>query len=368
MAFRVKTFIQIASDMLAHMRAAQRRISDFNVGSVNRVMLEAPAAEIDELYQSYTRGLIEAIPVAIYRSFDFELQEAVSASGLVRFSAVPGHSEPVVIRVGFLVAAGGLQYQVAAEAVIPVGQLTVDVLVVCRTKGVEGNAQPDTITSLVSSAVDLQGVTNPAALSNGRGMETDEERKLRFNEYVRTLARGTPASCVYAARQARLVDSSTGFILERVTRAELQETPGHTDMWIHNGAGNTSDALLKRATDLVLGGWSDPITGLPVAGYDAVGARLDVLKMAEIPVSATLQVQVPTAARTEAMRAKIIAAVSGAIRAVRSGESLLPIDLVNAALALRAPVQGAEVSAPVLAVACPIKAVLVPGTITIVWI
>jgi hypothetical protein len=47
---------------------------------------------------------------------------------------------------------------------------------------------------------------------------------------------------------------------------------------------------------------------------------------------------------------------------------MLPIDLVNAALALRAPVNGAEVAAPLLAVPCPISAVLVPGTLTIDWI
>jgi hypothetical protein len=68
------------------------------------------------------------------------------------------------------------------------------------------------------------------------------------------------------------------------------------------------------------------------------------------------------------LKARLAAAVGGAIRGVRSGSSMLPIDLVNAALALRAPVNGAEVAAPLLAVPCPISAVLVPGTLTIDWI
>lgn len=369
MAFRVKTFVEIAASMLSHMRAAQRLITDFNVGSVNRTMLEAPAAEVDELYQSYAQGLLEAIPIAIYQSFDFPRQDALSASGLVRFFAEPGHAELVVVPPGFLVGgAGGLQYQVAAQVVIPVGALFVDALVVCTTRGVAGNAQPNTITNLISSAVDLRSVTNLAALANGRGKETEEERKLRFNDFVATLARGTPAACKYAARLARILNPLDGNVLERVTRCELVEGPGHVDVWIHNGAGNTSDALLARATELVHGGWLDPKTGRPADGYDPTGARVDVLKMTEIPVPAMVRVEAPPIARTPALEARIIAAAAAAIRNVRSGGSLLPIELSNAALALGAPITGAEPGSPLLAVPCPISAALIPGTIAVEWI
>lgn len=369
MGFRVKSFVQIVSDMVAHMRASQRRVSDFNVGSVNRVLLEASGAEVDELYQSYAQGLIESIPVALYRGFDFDLRPALAASGLVRFRATPDHVAQITIPIGFLVSAGSVQYQVAAQAVIPIGADTVDALVVCATPGTAGNAQPDTIVSIVSGNVqDLASVTNPAAFSNGRGIESNEDRKLRFIEFVKALARGTPHACKYAAKLAQVVNPATGVVLERVARVELEETPGHVDMWIHNGAGGTSDALLARAADLVHGGYPDPVTGDPSPGYDPTGMRVDVQKMAEIPVAVSLRIQAAASSRTPALRARVVAAVSQTIRGVRSGGRLLPIDLVNAALALRAPVQGAEVDAPLVSVACPINAVLVPGAVTVDWI
>jgi Baseplate J-like protein len=367
MAFRVKTFIQIIGDMVAHMRASQRRVTDFNVGSVNRTLLEAAGAEVDELYQAYAQGLLDAIPVAIYRSFDFDTKPALSASGLVRFSATPSHESLVTIPAGFMVAApGGVQFQVAQQYTIPVGQQTVDALVVCTAPGTAGNVAANTITSLVSSAVDLGSVTNLAAFTNGRGVESEAERKLRFISYIRTLAKGTPEACIYAAKLAQITDPASGLLLERVARCELEETPGHVDMWIHNGAGGTSDALLARAEQLVHGGWTDE-QGLVASGYDPTGMRVDVQKMSEITVNASIRVQVPPTLRTAALEAKVKAAVGGAIRGIRSGGTLLPIDMVNAALALRAPVQGAEIVSPLVATPCPLSSVLMPGTVAVAW-
>lgn len=368
MGFRVKTFVQIVGDMVSHMRASQRRVTDFNVGSVNRTLLEASAAEIDELYQAYAQGLIEAIPVALYRGFDFDLRAATAASGLVRFRATPDHEAPVVIPVGFLVAAGPLQFQVAAQAVIPVGQQEADALVVCATDGAAGNVQPGAIASLVGTIQDLAGVTNPSAFGNGRTVESNEERKLRFIRYVKTLARGTPEACVYAARLASLDDAATGRVLERAARCEIEETPGHVDMWIHNGVGGTSDALLARAADLVHGGWTDPQTGEElIPGYDPTGMRVDVQKMAEIPVPVSIRIQAPASARTEALKNRVRGALSTTIRASRSNSVLLPIELLNAGLALRAPVTGAQIDAPLAAVSCPKSAALVPGPIAVDW-
>lgn len=368
MAFRVKTFIQIIGDMVAHMRASQRRVTDFNVGSVNRTLLEADAAEIDELYQAYAQGLIESIPVVLYVGFEFDLRPAVSASGVVRLIAKPGQTAPVVVPPGFLVASASAQYQVAQQVTIPVGQEGVDALAVCTTPGPVGNAQPGAVSSLVSGGVaGLAGVSNPTGFANGRGVESNEERKLRFGEFVKALARGTAHSCKYAAKLARITDPATGLEVERVLRVEVEETPGHVDMWIHNGAGGTSDALLDRARELVWGGFTDPVSGDPTPGYDPTGMRLDIEKMAEIPVPVTVRIEAPVSARTDALEDRVKRAVGGAIRAVRSGGLLLPIELTNAALALRAPVTGAEVGAPLLAVRCPISAVLVPGAITVDW-
>ncbi len=64
MAFQIKDFASIAAAMINYLRASQDRVTDFEPGSVARTMLEATAAELDELYQQLFHGIREAIEVS----------------------------------------------------------------------------------------------------------------------------------------------------------------------------------------------------------------------------------------------------------------------------------------------------------------
>jgi hypothetical protein len=232
--------------------------------------------------------------------------------------------------------------------------------------GPTGNAPAGAVSRRVSSGLGIVAVVNPQAFSEGRGAETPAERKLRFVEYVRTLARGTPASLRYIAKQAMILDPRTGIPVERVIRTSPQETTGHYNLFIYNGAGNTSAALVARCQQLV-DGYNHPETGMPVDGYAPAGMRVDVVAMREIPVNVTLGAEVPSAQRTETLRASIVSMLQGTVRGTPTLGRLRPLDLVNAAVSLDA-VGGAVIEAPLLTIPCPVDAVLVPGTITVAWI
>lgn len=366
MAFRTKAFADIAKHMLWHFRATQTRVTDTNIGSAARVMLEAPADEIDELYQAYAKGLIEGIPTAIYRSFDFPLQPAKAASGVLRFFSQPGRTQPVAIPLGFVASsASGQRYQTAEAAEIAVGAQWVDVLASALEPGPAGNAPENAIARRVSSAQGLASVTNPQPFANGAGMETEAERRLRFIEYVRTLARGTVASLRYAVRLAEVTDPRTGAAVERVARAVVSEGTGHVDLFVHNGSGGTSPALVARAAALVEG-YDDPATGKPVPGWRPAGMRVDVLAMEEIPVAVSVLAEVAPTLRSEAMRARIARALGDTVRATPNNGRLRPLDLLNAGVALDG-VEGIEIAEPSLTVPCPASAVLVPGAIAVAW-
>lgn len=358
MAFRIKTFLEISGGMIAHMRAAQRSVTDFVIGAVGRTMLEAPSIEIDELYQMYSAGLVEGIPTAIYRSFQFELQPAKAASGVVRLYANPAHNAPITINAGFIVASASAQYVTAEIGLIPVGQEWVDVLAVCTTPGSPGNASPGEIRFLVSSQIGVVRVSNPAAIQNGRGMELEQERKLRFIDYVRSLAKGTIGACLYHARQAA-IPGPNGLIYERVARAEVEETEGHVDMFIHNGVGNTSPELVAAA-DAQVQGYIDAITGAVTVGARPTGMRVDLHAMVEIPVPVLLHVEVPVNLRSEALRTRIRTALSSVILSTPNKGFLLPLSLQNAGLTVPG-VLGAVLEAPALTIRCPLDGVLVPG-------
>lgn len=366
MAFRIKDFLQITSGMIAHMRAVSIQLTDFNIGSVARTMVEAPAVEIDELYQAFAQGLVEAIPTVLYQSFDFPLLDAAAASGYLRISVPTPRTSPLTFPMGALVGtATGVQYRLATAATIQTGGTWVEVIAVCTQPGAVGNAAPGTITRLISSGSGLASVTNPLAFQNGRGSETKAERKLRFGEFIQTLAGGTIRAVQIAAKAATVVDAN-GVTIERVARTKVEETPGHVVCWMHNGVGSTSAALLARAVELVEG-YADANTGELKPGKRPTGMRVDVRIMREIPVDVSLLVQAPLALRTDATKEQIKAVVAGVIRAVASGDRLLPLDLENAPLALAGVVLGVQIEAPLLVIPCPINSVLVPGALEVRW-
>ena len=73
--FQLKDFQSIVASMVNFLRSATTEITDFSVGSVERTILEAPAVEIDQLYQEMFAGLREGIETSVFRSFGLALYE-----------------------------------------------------------------------------------------------------------------------------------------------------------------------------------------------------------------------------------------------------------------------------------------------------
>jgi hypothetical protein len=65
--FKMKTFPQILASLINWFSSAQDTVTDLNVGSVARTLLEAPASEISEVYFRIFKSIDEAQAEAIYR-------------------------------------------------------------------------------------------------------------------------------------------------------------------------------------------------------------------------------------------------------------------------------------------------------------
>lgn len=87
MAFQLKDFNSIVASMVNYIRGATNQLTDFNVGSGTRTLIEAPAIEMDQLYQEAYSAVREGIETSVFRSFDLELFEAETfAERQARFS------------------------------------------------------------------------------------------------------------------------------------------------------------------------------------------------------------------------------------------------------------------------------------------
>ena len=358
--FQIKTFPAITDDMIARMRASTSKVTDFNVGSVVRALLEAPALEVDELYQAMYYGLLEAIPTAIYTGFGFDLQPAFAAAGWVSASIPAAVSVDLPIPQGTALSAyDGTVYSVAQDGAIPAGQTSTLLRVVAATPGAAGN-QP-------TGAIDVEIGSiryRSAEISAGRDAETHGERAERFAAYIRSLARGTISSLEYAARLAA-VYSPAGVAVERVERAAVQEEAGHVSLYVHNGSGATSAALVAQVQALI-DGYRDADTGAWVGGYRPTGMRVDVAAMDDIALAVAIEVRAGDGFHTEATRMAIARELSELLRSIRPGDDVRQVQVRNAALAVDG-VDVVTVIAPAATVPGRLDAALNLGSLDVVW-
>lgn len=334
MAFQLKDFTSIAASMMNYARATQGQLTDFSVGGVARTIMEAPAIEIEELYQRAFAGIMEAIPTAIYRGFDFAYGEATSASGFVTLTFAEPLDAVLNIPAGttFSAPATGLSYLVGALVRVPIGSTTARIRVVCTRVGSVGNAGANSIQSVLNLALPVGTVIGNSSIVSGRDQETEEERKTRFAAYIKSLARGTPDSVVFAAMSAALY-SGDGVVQERVARVGVAEEPGRFDVYIYGSAGAASGELITKAQKIIDGYYDDQ--GVPVPGYGPAGVNTTVRGMVDLPVDVLLNVRMRDGYLLgSSTRAAFRTAIEAQLALVPSGGVLAMSRITDACLAV----------------------------------
>lgn len=290
MAFQIKDFVSIVVSMVNHMKATQSKITDFNVGSVARTLVEAPAQEIEQLYIQIFNGLRESIPTAVFRSFQFDALVARPASGTVTLTADPDAEFPISIPAGTVIKVAGspVKYLTARDVSLDFVEQTASVRVLADRPGVIGNTGAFTANQLDFPIQGVASVFNRLPISGGAEDETDDERLLRFKEFIRSISRGTVASLKFAAASASVL-TDTGEVVEAVERVGVDEGAGRVTVFIYGTSGLPSADLLRAAQRLIDGYVND--NGEEVPGYRSGGIRADVVAMSERALSFTVSVE-----------------------------------------------------------------------------
>lgn len=370
MAFQIKDFASISASMVNWMKAATKKVTDFNIGSVVRTLVEAVATEIDELYQQMWIGLREAIPVSVFNSFQFARIEAVPAGGLVRVT-VTSSAAAVTVAAGTVFTTPGTQvaYTSTEEKSIAAGNTFVDVPVVAGTAGIVGNMAANQAFTLNPAPTNYVSSINQTAFINGVNEESDDARLLRFQAYIASLNRGTVAAVEYGLKTTVLTDTA-GNVTERVVSAKVIE-PWIADntqpvslvnCYVHNGSGGTSAGLVAKARSVVYG--YTETNGVKIPGWKAAGVQVEVFAATE----QTLAVAAVLTAAAGYVKATLVTAANTAIaeyiRSLPIGDTAVRSEIVAIAMNIDG-VYNFVTSAPAgdTAVAASIK--LMPGVITI---
>lgn len=364
MSFQLKDFVSITAAMINRAKATQDRVTDFNIGSVARTLIEAPAIEIEELYQRMFAGIMDAIPVSIYRGFNFTTVEASKARGEVTIS----FGSP--LDVAFTVPAGSvfvnqvtsLRYLSVASVTADSGATEMTVLVDAEKAGSVYNVGVGGITSASAISLPTGASISNSAITSGSDGETDAERAARFTAFIQSISRSTAFSVEYAASTAVVLDSED-VIVESVTRVDSTETPGYVQVFIY-GAGSVASAELIAAAQRQIDGYFDAGLNRFVPGYRPIGVDVVVMPMTVQSINMTMTVTPSAGYDLADLESDIETATATAIDNVHAGETLYVDSIRNAALSV-VGVEKVLVNISENSV-CPANTVYAVGAITFV--
>lgn len=371
MAFQLKDFASIAASMINWMRSTTKAVTDYNVGSAVRSMLEACAAEIDELYKQIFIGLKEAIPVSVYTSFSFPPLAATPAGGQITVTFTAQGSDEVIAAGTLWVPnnGNGVNYSQTANVTLLAGHTSVNVPVSAVTAGTIGNLPAATGFNPNPVPTGFVSATNTIAFINGTDTETPDQQKIRFNAFISTLSRGIVAAIRYGATTTVLLDSG-GNVTERVASAQVVE-PWKTDItqpvslvnvFVYNGVGGTSPALVTQCQK-VIDGYYDT-SGNPVPGWKAAGVKVVVAAVTETPIPVAGVLTAAPGFDKPTLIAQVTPAIFSYIQGLAPGDEFIFINMTTAVKNI-AGVENFVPSTPTADIAGMVGVKYTPGTITI---
>lgn len=118
----------------------------------------------------------------------------VAASGSLTFSRTTPLWYNAAVPAGTVCSTTGdepVRYVTLEEAVLPQGELNVSVPARAEAGGRAGNAQPGTVTVMVTPPPSMESVTNPAAFTGGEDSESDSELRGRLMQSYSGVSNGT---------------------------------------------------------------------------------------------------------------------------------------------------------------------------------
>lgn len=303
MAFEIIKAEDRLANMLVWLGGLQNKITDFIVGGKTRTKLETICVEMEQQDFATEQLIRKAIPTSAYYTFNFPLLAATRAYGQVTFTASPTPTTQFTIPAGTRVTttAGNITYETVADIIVQASQTTATADIICTSAGASGNTGSATITVIQTAIPGITAVTNAAAVGGGKPIESEAERRARFNAYITTLPRTTSAGVAYGAMTARLTAIGTGTTdpngttTERVVSVRVAEPPatgsaGSATVYIYNGVNGASNDLIAECQKVINGYRDDSNT--PVAGYKAAGVVLTVNAATTVPTVCSMSISV----------------------------------------------------------------------------
>ena len=273
MGLKIKSMYEVLSNLIEWITSRTDKITDFNVGSAARTLSEAIAIQFEEFYFSMKQNVLYAIENSVYESFGFNLKIAEASSGYVTVAFEEPLPSSLTFPKGtvFCTAAvyGYIYFESTEEHYAEQGLISTMIPVQCKSSGTMGNIPAGAITTIVTTNTIIKSVSNESSFTNGVNEETSTERKRRFQNYIKTLARGTADAIVYGCLE-----------VEGVAGAWCDDNYiGYVKLYAHNSDGELPDELRQKIL-------------ANLQNYRAGGIEVEVLPIVKRPVDLSLRIMI----------------------------------------------------------------------------
>lgn len=310
MGLKIKSMYEVFNNLVDWITAKSDKITDFNVGSAARTLTEAIAIQFEEYYFSMKQNVLFAIENSVYNSFGFELKSAQFASGYVTIN----FSEPLPGALTFpkgtvfctSAAYGYLYYESTEELYAKEQTVTIMIPVQCKTMGTIGNIPVRAITTIVTTNSLIYEVHNESAFTNGVDEETSTERKKRFRDYIKTLARGTADSIVYGCLE-----------VEGVAGAWVDDSYiGYVKLFAHDSSGELPEDLRQDILE-------------NLENYRAGGIEVEVLPIVKKSIDLSLSIMIGNEYDTESYNDLLLSLVVGFMEEYSVAKNFYIADVIH---------------------------------------
>lgn len=271
---------EVFNNLVEWITAKTDKITDFNIGSAARTLTEAISVQFEEFYFSMKQNVLYAIENSVYNSFGFDLKISQVSSGYVTVEfeePLPGNlTFPKGTVFCTSATYGYIYYESTEEMYAEEGCLSIMIPVQCKTSGTIGNIPAKAITTIVTTNSIIKQVYNSTSFTNGTNEETSAERKKRFQDYIRTLARGTADAIVYGCLE-----------VEGVSGAWVDDNYiGYVKLYAHNSDGELPEELRQAIV-------------ANLQNYRAGGIEVEVLPIVKRPINVSLKAMIANGYDTE---------------------------------------------------------------------
>jgi len=322
-----RNYIQIYDQIEQFLVGSGVGLTNFNVGSRIRALVEAMAIVSGQTHYEFRQGLIAAIPVSLYDSLGFTRNPGTRSSGQIKIGLTEAPLVNTTVPIGITINVNGNEYVTTTAGTILAGQNESDniTLQAVASGAIFDLAIGDIDTrdgkGFFSGNNGFDYAYNVSAISGGTDQESDDDRRSRFIKYVNGLTKTTNLGI-----QSGLLNIPT---VRSVYIRELFPSPGWITIYVDDGSGTIPPSLLTEVTKVVYGVPGDTAN---FPGYKASGIRVSVEApvLRHFEVTMKIYIDISTLVAPAEIVSAAETAVSAYLDSLKLGEDVFITEFVTA--------------------------------------